>query len=118
MKFDDPKILDQLSSAEDEHLDAAPFGIVRMDHDGKILAYSSGLTAFTDITKTESLGKHFFTEIAPCTNNFMVSQRYSDSEALDEEMDYTFTLKMAPTPVRLRMLKDDTSQYLLVKAIA
>jgi hypothetical protein len=48
----------------------------------------------------------------------MVSQRYSDSEALDEEMDYTFTLKMAPTPVRLRMLKDDTSQYLLVKAIA
>jgi hypothetical protein len=51
------------------------------------------------------LGKHFFEEVAPCMNNFMVAQRFDDEDALDDILPYVLTLRMRPTPVRLRLLK-------------
>jgi hypothetical protein len=47
----------------------------------------------------------------------MVAERFHSGEDLDEEMDYVFTLRMAPTPVTLRLLayKESTRQYLAVR---
>ena len=54
------------------------------------------------------IGRNFFVEIGPCTNNYLIAQRYQDSASegvsLDEQLDYVFTYRMAPTPVRLRLL--------------
>lgn len=53
-------------------------------------------------------------------NNFLVAQRFDDavlSQApLDAELDYVLTLRMRPTPVRLRLLWTSRSQmrYVLV----
>jgi hypothetical protein len=62
-------------------------------------------------------GRNFFADIGPCTNNFLVAQRYADSDELDEQLDYVFTFRMAPTPVRLRLLARAGSlrQYLAVR---
>jgi photoactive yellow protein len=62
------------------------------------------------------LGRNFFTQVAPCTNNFMVAERYVENGALDAVIDYVFTYKMKPTKIRLRLLKRDggDSQFLLV----
>jgi len=59
----------------------------------------------------------FFTEVAPCTNNYLVAGRFEEESTLDETIDYTFTVKMRPTQVKLRLLKDDRAerQYLAVK---
>ena len=38
-------------------------------------------------------------------NNFMVAQRFQDEAYLDVVIDYVLTLRMRPTPVRLRLLK-------------
>jgi hypothetical protein len=38
-------------------------------------------------------------------NNFMVAQRFDDEDALDDILPYVLTLRMRPTPVRLRLLK-------------
>jgi len=43
-------------------------------------------------------------DVGPCTNNYLVAQRFLDCDELDEQLDYVFTFRMAPTPVRLRML--------------
>ena len=43
----------------------------------------------------------------------MVAQKYDKGAALDENLPYTFTLKMEPTPVKLRLIKDNSAQYLL-----
>lgn len=118
MNFDDPGIMDLLKSADDSQLNGETFGIVKMDLSGKVLDYNDAQSKFTGMQKNNVIGKHFFSEVAPCTNNFMVSQKYTSNDTLDEKLDYTFTLRMAPTPVKLRMLKDNDFQFLLVKKAA
>ena len=63
------------------------------------------------------VGRNFFEAVGPCTNNYLVSQRFLDEGELDEFLDFVFTLRMAPTPVRLRMMARAVSarQYLAVK---
>lgn len=118
MNITDPDALSKLDSASASQLDSETFGIVKMDHSGKVVEYNKTQSAFTGVQKSHAIGKHFFSEIAPCTNNFMVSQKYDSSPTLDSSIDYTFTLKMSPTPVKLRLLKGAKSQYLLVQKAA
>lgn len=112
MNFDTVN-LSQLDGASSAALNAAAFGIVKMSHDGKVTDYNDWQSKFTGISKENTIGKHFFSQVAPCTNNFLVSQKYDSNPSLDEKLDYTFTLKMAPTPVKLRLLKGPNTQYLL-----
>ena len=64
------------------------------------------------------VGKHFFEQVAPCTNNYLVAERFLE-EPLDEQLDYVFTYRMKPTKVRLRLLKSPSAehQYLLVEKV-
>lgn len=103
----------ELDAANSGTLDAQSFGIVKMSHDGRVTDYNQWQSRFTGMSKAAVLDKHFFTQVAPCTNNFMVGQKYDGAASLDETLDYTFTLKMAPTPVKLRLLKGPQHQYLL-----
>lgn len=111
MNFSTVKI-NELNSAS---INNANFGIVKMDHSGKVLDQNNNQGEHSGIPKAEVIGKHFFTQIAPCTNNFMVAQKFENEATLDVTMPYTMTIKMAPTPVTLRLLKDASSQYMLCK---
>ena len=44
----------------------------------------------------------------------MVSGRFEEAAALDELIDYVFTLRMRSTPVRLRLLKSPGAAHLHV----
>lgn len=103
----------ELDAASSTTYDSQNFGIVKMSHDGKVIDYNNWQSKFTGMSKDAVMGKHFFSQVAPCTNNFMVSQKYESSSELNEALDYTFTLKMSPTMVKLRMLKNGRNQYLL-----
>jgi len=105
--------IDQLNSANSSSMNAANFGIVKMSHDGKVTEYNDNQAKHTGMSKGAVMGKHFFTQVAPCTNNFLVAQKFEKSSSLDNKVPYTFTIKMAPTPVELRLLKDGSNQYLL-----
>lgn len=105
--------IDQLNSGTSADFDAANFGIVKMGHDGKVTDYNDNQVEHTGMSKGAVMGKHFFTQVAPCTNNFMVAQKYDSEDSIDAQLPYTFTIKMSPTPVNLRLLKDSASQYLL-----
>jgi hypothetical protein len=72
------------------------------------------------MSRDRVLGRHFFSEVAPCTNNYLVATRYEEEPALDEVIPYVFTLRMRPTPVELRLLKQPGAarMYLLVRARA
>jgi photoactive yellow protein len=93
-----------------------PFGLIRMTAEGIILNYNKAESDIAGVTPGNAIGKHFFTEVAPCTNNFLVAEKYTSPE-LDEELDYIFTYITQPTKVRLRLLRSTgyTHQYLLVK---
>lgn len=114
--FNDSRLLEQLEEASIEELDDAEFGLIVMDRRGDVVGYNAFESARAGIDASRVLGRNFFTSVGPCTNNYLISQRYLDEPDLDDVLDFVFTLRMAPTPVRLRLLARSGSerQYLAV----
>ncbi len=108
--------LDRISG-DATRFDELAFGLIVMDRDGTVVAYNRVESAYSGIKAARVLGLNFFADVAPCTNNYLVSGRYESESELDETIDYVFTLKMLPSKVRLRLLKDDRFplQYLAVE---
>jgi photoactive yellow protein len=97
--------IDELLALDGEHLNAVPFGVIGFAQDAVITVYNETEAKNAGLRRERVVGKHFFEEIAPCMNNFMVAQRFADEEELDHTIPYVLTLRMRPTPVRLRLLK-------------
>ena len=86
-----------------------------MNYNGIVMEYNKFESEMVGISKENAIGKNFFVEVAPCTNNFMVAEKYR-AETLDEIFNYMFTYITSPTPVELRLLKGvNGNQYLLAK---
>lgn len=119
LDFDDPLLRDKLDAMRDDPkaYDDLDFGLVAMDLTGSVLAYNLEESRFAGIAVDHVVGLTFFTDVAPCTNNYLVSGRFEEESELDETINYVFTLRMRPTPVRLRLLKDERvgRQYLAVQ---
>lgn len=119
LEFTDPELFARLeaASADPAVFDDLPFGLVGMDLDGTVFAYNRFEAECAGMSAERCVGLNFFTTIASCTNNYLVSGRFEDETVLDETIDYVFTLKMRPTRVQLRMLKAEPSehQYLVIR---
>lgn len=117
MNFDSPTLLADLEQATAVELDDTAFGVIRMDRDGVVLSFNRRESQLSGLSPQGVLGRNFFVEVAPCTNNFMVAERYAEPGDLDESLDYVFTYRMKPRAVRLRLLKggDGGAQYLVVR---
>ncbi len=105
MRFEDGDLLASLDRLAPPELDGLPFGVVKMSGTGEVAAYNTFESRLSGLSAPRVVGKQFFVDVAPCTNNFIVAQRLLDAASLDETIDYVFTYKMKPTPVRLRMLR-------------
>lgn len=100
-----------LGALDEVTADRQPFGIVKVDNEGRIQLYNRYEAELAGVTPESAKGKNFFTEVAPCCNNSLVFGRFKkglEAGQLDYEINYTFTYKMKPTNVKLR-LKHDTA---------
>jgi len=115
--FDSPDALAWLEAASTQALDTLPFGAIRMEPSGRVTAYNTWESAKAGLSKDRVLQRDFFADVAPCMNNYLVAERFRAEPELDVVLDYILTLRMAPTPVTLRLLKSVTARhmYLLVK---
>lgn len=115
--FTSPDLMALLSSATPEEVNEAAFGVVTMNTSGMVEGYNVAECGLSGLSADRVRGRNFFIDVAPCTNNFMVAERFGTSEALDEFVDYVFTFRMNPTRVRLRLLKSPgmAHQYLVVE---
>ena len=91
-----------------------------MNADGRVTLYNSYESALSGLKPESVAGRNYFEEVAPCTNNYILAQRFLDEPELDEVIPYVFSFRLKPTPVRLRMLKSAAakSMYLLVERSA
>jgi photoactive yellow protein len=117
--FTEPGLLDRLDVAGDAALDTAPFGIIAMAENGTVTSYNAAESRLTGLSPAKVIGRHFFSAVAPCTNNFMVAYRFETEPVLDAVIDYVFTLRMQPTKVRLRLLRQPGRRrmYLVVERV-
>lgn len=108
---------DQLDGAAADALDQLAFGVIGLTASGDVDLYNATESRLAGLSRDRVVGRHFFTAVAPCMNNFMVAQRFEDEPMLDSTIDYVLTLRMRPTPVKLRLLKRSEAgrRYVLVQ---
>lgn len=106
--FDSPDLLHWAVTCTDEDADQAEFGVIGFDAEGLVRRYNAFESRMAGLSRERVLGNQFFTSVAPCMNNFMVSQRFEDAlrdgTTLDDTIDYVLTLRMKPVRVKLRLL--------------
>ena len=116
LAFDAEGVAHALRVASDQVLDALEFGVVELDRPGTVLRYNATESRYSGLSAERVVGRSFFVEVAPCSNNRKVARRY-DEASIDETITYTFAFRMKQVPVVLRMLKpaDAPVMYLLVR---
>ena len=97
--------LHTLATAPPDILDHLPFGIIGMSANGVVQIYNATEAKLAGLPPAKVLGGHFFENIAQCMNNYMIAQRFIDEPELDATINFVLTLRMRPTPVKLRMLQ-------------
>ena len=113
MSFVPSSFVTQLPNISRSSADAAPFGIVQVDDNGVIQLYNRWEQEMGGIPASSAEGRNFFTQVAPCTNNRLVFGKFKEGVAagsMDAEFNYTFTYKMKPTNVTLRIIRHAPSR--------
>jgi photoactive yellow protein len=105
LAFSEAGLLDELRGASSGQIDALPFGVVGMSSDGVVTCYNAFESRLAGLEPATVIGRHFFSQVAPCTNNYLVAKRFETEATIDDTINYVFTLRMQPTKVRLRLLK-------------
>ena len=89
-------------------LDALSVGIVQVDDAGVVQQYNRFEAEFAGFSRDAVMGRAFFTDVAPCSNNPLLYGAFQAGVAageLDLCIDYTFTYRMRPTNVTIRLYR-------------
>ena len=94
---------DDLTMAELDHL---PFGMIQLDASGRILKFNAVESRLAALDQRQQIGKHFFTEVAPCTKVQAFYGRFKEGvlqEHLDTTFSFHFAFKQNPRDVTVRL---------------
>lgn len=110
---------DLLERAQSGRLNELDFGVIGFDAEDVVIYYNTSESEDAGIDAAAVIGQDLFVEVAPCFNNFLVAERFEEEDDIDDEIEYVLTLKMRPTKVKLRLLKnaDQDARFILVRRI-
>ena len=94
---------DDLTTTE---LDQLPFGMIQLDASGRILKFNAVESRLAALDQMQQIGKHFFTEVAPCTKVQAFYGRFKEGvmqEHLDTSFSFHFAFKQNPRDVTVRL---------------
>ena len=114
MSFIAHDILENLDSMSRSQIDYLPFGAIKVDGAGVTQIYNRTQAQFAGIPPNEAEGRNWFTDVAPCANNRMFFGRFQkgvEAGKLDAEFRYTFTYKLKPTIVSIKMFQSAAGAY-------
>ena len=101
-------------------LDSLAFGVIQVDDQGIVKSYNKYESELGNTPIPEAIGKNFFTQVAPCTNNRLIYGRFKEGVAanqLEFEVNYVFTYKIKPVNVTIQVYRDNlaNTNWMLVK---
>ena len=94
---------DDLTAAE---LDRLPFGMIQIDATGRILKFNAVESRLAALDQQQQIGKHFFTQVAPCTKVQAFYGRFKEGvmqEHLDTTFSFHFAFRQNPRDVMVRL---------------
>ncbi len=104
-----PTLQQLLPTLGPDAIDELDVGVVQLHDTGKVLLYNATEAHFSGLSPKDAVGRHFFGEVAPCTNNSLVYGRFVEGVRtgdLDVRYFYTFTYRLAPINVTLHLFRD------------
>lgn len=121
--FAAPDLLRRIAALDEAALDDLDFGVIGFGKEPEAIVqrYNATERQGSGLERDRVVGLPLFAVVAQCMNNYLVAQRFDDAVAaqqpLDETLNFTFTLRMRPTPVVLRLLSapDHPLQYVAVR---
>jgi len=107
-----------LFELSEEEIDALPFGLISVDHDGKIKQYNTYESRLARLSKERVIGRNFFRDVAPCTavQEFMGRfQRFvrEDGDAA-ESFDYVFPFAFGRQHVNITFLRSSKNRQIKI----
>lgn len=113
--FDAPDIA-RLRDMSERDLDAMPFGVIKLDREGKILAFNTAESELSGFVPAEVIGRNFFHDVAPCTRTRKFFGAFQDGVSkgqLKASFEYRFDLQSRPS-VWVHMANGAAGEYLIV----
>jgi len=113
-QFADP--IESVATLDDVTADRLPFGFIRMDAEGRVVAYNTQESALSGLSQTRVLGRNFFRTIAPCTcvEEFEGTLRRMIANEKPQRTQIEFLFKFnqqMATMVNIAMTTDPASGY-------
>lgn len=119
LHFEDDNLGEKLRHTTKEELNNVSFGIIQIDDEGVVQFFNDYESRLSGVPPEDALGRNFFTQVAPCTNNRLFWGRFKRGVrqgSLDEMFSYTYTYKMRPTLVDVHLYRDDAgNNWILVQ---
>jgi photoactive yellow protein len=109
-------------SAQD--YDQLAFGVIELDREFRVRTYNSSESKLAQRSPDTTLGRHFFREVAPCTDvgdfRGRIEELMRDGVAVDTEVrfDYEFTFAWGRRRVRIRALRAESSCWVFVTPLS
>ena len=104
--IDAPDLIEKADDLSTAELDRLPFGMIQLDAAGRILKFNAVESRLASLDQQQQIGKHFFTEVAPCTKVQAFYGRFKEGvmqEHLDTTFSFHFAFKQSPRDVTVRM---------------
>lgn len=100
------QVITDVDSFTSRELDTLPFGAIQLDLGGNILQFNEYEANLSNRRAPDTIGRNFFTEVAPCTNVREFQGRFAEGIANGElhvTFDYVFAFKPRPRDVRVTL---------------
>ncbi len=100
------EILSAADHMSGEELDTLPYGMIQLDATGRILKYNAVESRLAQLPQDTTIGKKFFSEIAPCTKVQQFYGQFKEGvlrESLDTTFSFHFAFKQNPRDVTVRL---------------
>lgn len=109
----DPFTGELTTKALETIIDRLPIGAIVVDDDGIIQRFNRHEEQLSGLSRENAVGKSFFSEVAPCTNDIALGDRFREGLAtgnlsLDFEFSFPFPYNRVPRDVRIRAVSVQT----------
>lgn len=95
--------------------DRLPFGFIRLDGEGRVVAYNTAESALSGLPGQGVVGKNFFRTIAPCTcvDEFegTLTAMMASPQAERKQIEFLFKFERRATMVSIVMTTDPRAGY-------
>ena len=104
--FDAPHLAQTVERMDEAAIHALPYGDIRLDQDGSVAFFSEAEARLSGYGPRPALGRHYFTEVAPCLGNADFLGRIERAQSagkLDIEFSYVGDFDDADKELRCRV---------------